>query len=292
MKLRSDAIVVVFILVALWFMWFLSGGPTRTEANKGPFIKPLSPIDTGEIYGKIPTIDFGFKLGTKNFVSSPYRSSVKTSGSSLREISPSKEYLDITNKSDAILNITGWKVVNENGTAATIGRGVGLFVSGKAVELSNIVLRPGETAHVISGQSPIGVSFRKNICSGYLAQFQKFVPSLSNNCPQIITSENLSKYAPYPTCINYINGLPACTAITDQNQIPGGSGPSCASFVGERATYNGCVEDHSKDADFYEPSWMVYFGSGQELWKSGEVVRILDREGKTVSTLNQTFLNI
>lgn len=286
MKLRSDAIIIVLILVALWFMWFFSGGPSRIEANKGPFLRAPSPLDTGEIYGTLPDLDFNFRLGTKNFISSNYRTAIKTSGSSLKEFSPAKEYLNITNRSDALLNITGWRIVTENGTAATIGRGVSLFVSGEAREQSNIVLRLGETAHIISGQSPVGVSFRQNICSGYLTQFQKFVPPLNKNCPGIITAENLSRYAPNPTCISFVSNLPACTTVTNSSQIPGGSGPNCSALIEEHANYNGCVSDHNTDSNFYEPSWMVYLGSNQELWKSGDVVRILDREGKTVTTIN------
>jgi hypothetical protein len=40
---------LLVILVLLWVIWFLTGGPSRFE--KGPFIKPPNPIDTGEVYG-------------------------------------------------------------------------------------------------------------------------------------------------------------------------------------------------------------------------------------------------
>lgn len=39
-------------LVAVFFMlWFMGGGLSRQEAKEGPFLKPLSPVDSGEIYG-------------------------------------------------------------------------------------------------------------------------------------------------------------------------------------------------------------------------------------------------
>ncbi len=292
MKLRSDAIIIISILIALWFMWFLSGGPSRMEANKGPFLKPPAPINTGEIYGDLPDLNLGFKLGTKNFITSKYRTTVKATGSAIKEVSPAKEYIDITNKSDSLLDITGWQIVSENGVSAKIGRGVQLFVSGEVRGLSNIVLRSGETAHIISGQSPVGVSFKQNICSGYLSQFQKFVPPFSQSCPRVINTENLSRYKPDPVCINFIENLPSCTTITSINQIPRGSDQSCGQLIEERLTYNGCVEDNRNNNNFYKPYFMVYLGSNKELWENGETLRILDREGKTVTTIKQTFLNI
>lgn len=292
MKLRSDAIIIISILIALWFMWFLSGGPSRMEAKNGPFLKPPAPINTGEIYGDIPDLNFNFKLGTKNFITSKYRTSIKATGSAIKEVSPAKEYLSLTNKGDSLLNITGWQIVNENGTSAKIGRGVQMFVSGEVREVSDIVLRSGETAHIISGQSPVGVSFKQNICSGYLSQFQKFVPTLPKNCPQVVTAENFSQYGSNPVCINFINDLPTCSTITNTNQIPGGSGSSCEQFIEEHATYNGCVKDNRNKNNFYEPYFMVYLGSNKELWGKNDTLRILDREGKTVTTIKQTFLNI
>lgn len=292
MKLRSDAIIIVSILIALWFMWFLSGGPERMEAKKGPFLKPPAPISTGEIYGDTPDLNFDFKLGTKNFITSKHRTSVKALGVAIKEVSPAKEYLDITNKSSDSLNITGWQIVNENGTSAKIGRGVQLFVSGEVRDGSDIILRPGETAHIISGQSPVGVSFKQNVCSGYLSQFQKFVPPLSKNCPLPVNAENLSQYRPNPICLNFLNSLPSCSTVTNLSQIPRGSDSSCEQFIEEHATYNGCVRDNRNNNNFYEPYFMVYLGSNKELWKSNDTLRVLDREGKNVTTVKQTFLNI
>lgn len=292
MKLRSDAIIIISILIALWFMWFVSGGPSKIESTKGPFLKPPSPIDTGEIYGELPNLDFNFKLGTKNFISSKYRVSVKAVGSAIKETSPAKEYLDITNKSDGLLDITGWRVASETGTSARIGGSVQLFVSGEVREINNTVLRPGETAHIISGQSPVGVSFKQNVCSGYLSQFQRFVPALPKECPSATTSENLSLYKPSPTCVNFVNNLPSCTTVINIDQIPGGSGPSCGEFIEKHVTYNGCVTDNRNKDNFYKPYFMIYLGSNKELWKSSDTIHILDREGKTVTTVKQTFLNI
>ncbi|MBC7836263.1 hypothetical protein H7X87_00585 [Acetobacteraceae bacterium] len=38
------------ILVFLFILWFMNGGPEK-EGIRGLFIKPLPPIDSGEVYG-------------------------------------------------------------------------------------------------------------------------------------------------------------------------------------------------------------------------------------------------
>ena len=41
----------IFILAVIFFFWLITGGPERLEVRKGPFIKPLAPVGSGEIYG-------------------------------------------------------------------------------------------------------------------------------------------------------------------------------------------------------------------------------------------------
>lgn len=42
----------ILVLVAMWVVWFFTGGPTRFASKAGPFLRPPAPISTGEIYGK------------------------------------------------------------------------------------------------------------------------------------------------------------------------------------------------------------------------------------------------
>ena len=41
---------VLFILVALWLVWFFTGGPQRYESRNGPFIKPPT-LNTNTVSG-------------------------------------------------------------------------------------------------------------------------------------------------------------------------------------------------------------------------------------------------
>jgi hypothetical protein len=44
----------IFIVVVLWFLWVLSGGPAKFDPNSGKYIAPPAPLGTGETYG--PTL--------------------------------------------------------------------------------------------------------------------------------------------------------------------------------------------------------------------------------------------
>ena len=37
------------VVMALWFLWYLTGGPERYDGG-GKFLKPPTPLDTGESY--------------------------------------------------------------------------------------------------------------------------------------------------------------------------------------------------------------------------------------------------
>jgi hypothetical protein len=41
---------LIFILIILWVVWFFTGGAGSKDTDK-PFLKPLSPVGTGEKYG-------------------------------------------------------------------------------------------------------------------------------------------------------------------------------------------------------------------------------------------------
>lgn len=41
----------ILIIAGIWVLWYFSGGPERAErAGNKPFMKPLEPIDSGEVY--------------------------------------------------------------------------------------------------------------------------------------------------------------------------------------------------------------------------------------------------
>ena len=60
----------------------------------------------------------------------------------------------------------------------------------------------------------------------------------------------------------------------------------CELFVEEDLTYNGCVENHQYDSDFYRNSWRIYLESSKLLWREErEIIKLLDQHGRTVDVI-------
>lgn len=211
---------VIFILVILGAAWFFTGGPSRPTAWGGPFIKPLSPVDTGETYGDLsnpqdnltgitigkPTSagSTGDNAATPVGTNSPLAGKIKIErGSASSAIQPTEEYIYLRNTGSGPINITGWTLKNsgvvQGGSgilrgaqrSAIIPSGVTVYESGINKPLEPIILQKGERAVVTTGKiNNIGryvitSSFKTNLCTGYLGRVEHYPvkPSLPNTCP-------------------------------------------------------------------------------------------------------------
>jgi len=147
-----------------------------------------------------------------------------------------------------------------------------------------IYLNPGEIAYIITGRSPIGISFKLNKCTGFYSQFQNFYPGLPSRCPYP-ASEPLPPPANQynDQCLDYINSLSGCRTITD---IPENISPECQRYVTTEINYTKCVSKHKNDRDFYDPEWRVYLNRNDALWKnSRELIHLLDQNGKIIDAI-------
>jgi hypothetical protein len=89
--------------------------------------------------------------------------SVRSAGSS----NPQQEYLQlsVSSRADGPISISGWRVVSDvSGNGAVIPQGTEVPRSGTINASQPIVLQPGDRAIITSGRSPIGASFRENVC--------------------------------------------------------------------------------------------------------------------------------
>lgn len=221
---------------------------------------------------------------------SPHRNQVTFGLHNAQQSSPAAEYLILqANFSNtAPISLAGWSLQSAvSGVRIMIPAAAPEFVSGILNTVSMISLSPGGSAYVVSGPSPVGVSFRENVCSGYLGERQTFTPELERQCP--LASEELSLNAQNianfgDTCVDYTRVLPQChfpgldakPNVTD----------ACANFLLNRLSYNGCMMAHRNDRDFYTSSWRVYLASGVNLWRdTHDVIRLLDEDGRTVDVL-------
>lgn len=317
--MEHDAWFFVGVFVFIFLIWIATGGPLHPIAYTGPTLAepaelgggtylslPRAPFAVGNSQVVLPgstNSSVGLIGGTSNSLPplvggspfgtpSPYTTIVRmdhaVSGSGSRD--PKNEYVEISVAANAgvPVDITGWTLSSDvTGNAMTIPKGTEVPTSGIVNEAQDIVLVPGTRAILISGQSPIGASFRENKCIGYFSSFQTFSPPLPQNCP-VPSDEFASFYgASYvrdPVCIDAINKLSRCqVALTPPNAVSG----ACQSFIVKYLNYNGCVDAHRSDADFAGNTWRVYLGRTSPMWRSThEIVKLLDSTGKTVDAFS------
>lgn len=221
---------------------------------------------------------------------SPYAGQISISGDNATAASPAQEYVQIQAASgnSGPINITGWVIQSAvSGLLAPVPHAAPVFIGGVVNNVQPVSLRPGERAFLTTGVSPVGVSFRETVCTGYLSQLQQFSPSLSEACPVPTdalpqTAENLRTYG--ASCFDYIANLQSC--YFPGAALPSGLSPACRSFVANNLSYNGCVATYQGQSDFALPSWRLYLGIRGELWNnSHDIIRLLDGQGRVVDVL-------
>lgn len=311
-----------FLALFLFFfvVWFVSGGPTRPISFAGPYITPITDVDqTQQGYGATSTWLGGIPDVISNgfsgaFSQTEIRGRLMTAEDELRRLedlkrdvdafgdpSPYKDQVSITSVSAGTsakdeyvtiqvsgsapgpISITGWRLKSvASGKSDTIERGTELPRAG-VNETGNIVLQPGDQATIATGDSPIGVSFRENMCVGYFSERQTFVPNLWSSCPTA-TSEFERYYEGNQLrddkCYSYVQSLPTCRSASNP---PANLTYACTSFLDEYLDYRGCVDAHRTESRFKQNRYRVYLERGEKLWKSSrEAIRLLDQNGKTV----------
>jgi hypothetical protein len=295
----QGGVFLIGFIVFFFALWLAGGGPDRPISFQGPYLTPITTTgDTADAYGGArapgsPGLlgdllkDDGTVIATGD--TSALRGTVTLSRNTngARADDPDEEYVTIEVASNARDNvsITGWKIVGQtSGTSAVIPGGAETFRAGSVNQSAAIVLRPGDEAMVTSGRSPVGSSFRENICTGYLDEFQRFDPSLDAQCPY--PSEELDAYGPKKDaeCASFVSTIASCSTETD---IPSKLSGSCEQFIEEDLTYNGCVANHANDRDFALPTWRVFLGARSELFNDErETIQLIDANGKVVDVLS------
>lgn len=330
--------LIIFSLLAMIVIWFLSGGPqsiVRGAVGAIPSLtNPFSlqenqdfrlPWQPAEIFATINIsgstivdVDSSFSyeniqaqqaqelaaleneydrlvLETQNErtfgTPSPYRGMVHISSGvdTLSESDPVLERIDIVASSanTGAIDITNWSLESAlTRTRVYIPRSAAPYIQGTANVLNPTYLEPGETALIQSGASPVGISFRENMCSGYLQQFQSYTPALYEECPAPasvlpLTPDNLMQYG--DACFDTIAMLEKCRF---PQTFPQTASAQCRNYLANELSYNGCVARNRFRLGFHAPRWRVYLNAQRELWRnSHDAVRLLDANGKTVDVM-------
>jgi hypothetical protein len=316
--MRSDGLLFIGIIVFIFIVWVAMGGPSRPLSFSGPFMTPqargtststgsgfsLSHWGAGSGSGTTEqdlakaqqgVVDLEENIVTSQQFGTPsvYHGlvSIRHSISPFMSDDPDKEYLSITvstHAPEAGVDITGWHVRGEaEGRSFSIPDGVNLPRTGRVNDEEPIVLAPGQTAIITVGDSPVGMSFRENMCTGYFDQFQDFSPSLSHACPYPSTDFNrfyLGDPKKLDACRAYINSVPRCSVPLNP---PNNVGDDCNQFIDDHLNYNGCVDFHLGDQGFWGSEWRVFAGRDNDFFtKDHDTIKLLDGAGNTVDLLS------
>ena len=311
----NDLLFVVVVLVVLALIWAGTGGIERARQDPGYFLKPPAPLGTDATYGR--SLSDGIEQSSKGIeesfskaqqelkrvsteigktvsygMLSPYHGLVHFGGyvSSAGAGNPAQEYVEIDYNGDGAgrIPITGWTLLSAiSNIAVSIPQGARTPASGALSFVEPIYLSPGDSAYVITGRSPLGISFLPNKCVGYFEQYQSFIPSLYRSCPaptgEIAYAQDQNLRADN-ACYDFVSTLPSCQMHSGSFNQP--LSESCKDFIQNDLTYTGCVRNHRSDADFYAKDWRIYLSRDQSLWRDRrEVLKLLDMQGLTVDVL-------
>ena len=324
MILRILVVLLICIIVILVGFWLLTGGLSRgiatarsldnpfsflTSTTTGLAIRlpwqpsePLSGIEISDTEGTASAEehlrdlqsqyeDLRNKAGdAKTFGNpSPYRGKIAFGSYATQEDNPNAEYVILrTGHNSAPISLAGWSLQSAvSGIRMSLPQAAPVFMSGVLNSVTAVSVDSDSMATITSGLSPVGISFRENRCSGYLAELQAFTPDLSQSCPRAqdeltLTPENIQTYG--DACLDYVRTIPQCH-FPGRDPAPQVSS-ACKNLVLNRFSYNGCVFAHRVDNDFALPSWRLYLSSDVELWRnSHDIIRLLDDQGRTVDVL-------
>ncbi|PCI27489.1 hypothetical protein COB55_05660 [Candidatus Wolfebacteria bacterium] len=298
MNFSKDILPILGLFALMWFVWFFAGGPTRSANTEGsglfsfsmptfviPNIRhatytprqPAAATEPDTHTDDIPT----------NGSVSPYAQDVSIS--TVQRTSrgdPSREYvrLRVDRRASARIVMTGWRLVSlSSGASVQIGQVSQLPYVGRSGNGDNLSADPGDVIIISSGRSPIGLSFETNVCTGYFEQHQDFIPRLPQKCP-LPEDETIPKRPNQfnDSCLDYIERIPRCSTPTN---VPFDLQSTCRKYVLEEVNYNSCLVKHKNDDNFYTGEWRVFLNREDTLWKrKREVIQLLDREGRVVST--------
>jgi hypothetical protein len=218
---------------------------------------------------------------------SPMRGAVSLSASAAQESEAAREYVEIAAQSGSAVSLGGWSLQSGlTGLRVFLPQAAPVVRVGSGSPVGSIILKPGDTAIIATGPSPIGVSFRETRCTGYLGSTPGFEPSLQRQCPSSstlvpLTAENLQHYG--SDCIDYARSLPSCAAPRISQSLT----PGCQAFIQYTFSYQGCVDRLAADPDFALPTWRVYLNSTSEFWDNRhDIIRLLDQNGLTVDAVS------
>ncbi len=265
-------------IVIFFFAWLVTGGPTDSRSRAGILLNPPSPLGSGEPYGAVPNV---LQQAVRTLPSPASRRIVLSTG-----VLAGTRLLFLTpSATTSSIGISDWRLVNGRGAVAQIPLGTERMVQGVLASGTPITLARREQAILGEASSPVGVSFKLDKCSGFLADFQNFTPPLSKTCPSPRALADRALSSPQDeACARYVANLPSCST-------GGAAGlstlsPSCRNYVGSVVNQRSCTKLFGKDYDFSYPEWRVYLGKQGFLSAVHDTIYFYDADNREISSVN------
>lgn len=274
--------------------------PSREAEYRAPETKPTERQMTPDqierkvasIYKELDELREDLRQARLREPASPAKDTVTLRRGNVSTEEPELEYLILqaNNKNTAGVTISNWYLesyVTEE--KAFIPDGDRTLLKWRSPLETDIVLLPGETAYLVTGDSPIDVSFRENMCTGYLTTEGDFSPGLRRQCPR--PKDELERFGNIELdndrCYEFIERLGTCITPEDEMSTRSKIGGACATFVEKTFNYNDCVRLHRYDPFFAgDGYWRVYLGEGNALWRNErEIIRLLDENERVISVI-------
>jgi hypothetical protein len=288
----KDLVWFVLIILAIGALWYYGGGKDRSSEGDSPFFgdsqKSISQRIADSILpgGGTDTDKESVDSTGDSSKESPFEPAYKYeakiyTGSAAKKTDLQKEYVEVRalSSNEKAIPFSLWSLEGKGGLDIKMGDGAYLPYTGQVNPQETIWLQPGDKAYIVTGQSPIGTSFRLNKCTGYFEQFQDFNPSLPKQCPD--PYDEVLPTILNDDCLDFIEDYPKCQLQI--STLPVWMKSSCQEYVMKKINYKTCVELHKSDADFYKPEWRIYLKRQQELWKEKrETIILKDENGKVV----------
>lgn len=271
------------------------GGTTETPPPPPPEPK-LSPEEierkVAEIYRELDRLGKELRAQKLREPVSPYAGLVDLRSGNSRDTDPEREYLTIRAEygNTNPITISDWYLesyVTEE--RAALPQGDRIMDRWRHPVKENILLDPGEEAYVMTGESPIDVSFREHMCTGYLEYTKDFYPSLSYQCPSPLTE--MERFADIDldddSCYDFVERLSQCVEPNEDAVDDADLSGVCRRFITNTLNYEDCVIKHRNDPFFDNVGyWHIYLEEDEELWRyEREIIRLMDENDKVIDVV-------
>ena len=297
----AEGIVILAVLIVITLMGALKGTSNSTVNPSNPSGNTSPNRGNTAVSNSSSVRNISLGRGNASYTYQPY-----------------EEYITIDNRGREPVDITNWQLKNAKdkraydlggslkyfpADTAKIGQAAP-FVSPMGTNIfQNVILQDGETAIITTGsigsQVPYKiVSFKENICSGFLEDLPEytFTPPLARNCPGPRDEPGVS--ALDTECRKFIERMTPCRTpqfntrdregdicsnCVDGKLLSG----SCVAFIKSHFNYGSCIANHVNNPNFSGRTWRIFLGRGWEMWAEDyETIELFDQFGRLVDSRN------